>query len=489
MRLDVRATPALRPLGEALILTGMVPFPRVRTDRRPWAVLALGVAALAAAWLWSRRAPNTDALATAAAGHVPRAALRYRAGDSSLFSGSGEQSAPAGESAFGGNVLTFSRLKEMLHRRAPKVSTAFLRAIYEHADENAPGSEPARNAQERARFTSYLEGLAVSQPKEQRSLALGLLKDSEAEEGLREAILVRERQLAPQSRVLVRSVPGAPPAAGGTRRAAAAGAGKAGGSFSGELASARGFAAADAGAPPSGGTPAAESSGGRAAGLGGDAGLSSIGAGGNRNDGGSEPAAHDVAAKLAKLKTSGPDKDAIAFLESMFASFPKETREKLVNVCYNQGICEFIPACIAAGVYDECLAACRNNPKCNFPAPTPTPGSGGTPPPEPASGCGAPIPNATQPQGPSAPGEGEVCIVSNSQRAYFVVGPNQSWGWNGSKCFGGHMAGVYSVNTDGGYGYPTEQQAVISPSQQSLAANGHITFTINFCTPELGGAP
>ncbi len=57
--------------------------------------------------------------------------------------------------------------------------------------------------------------------------------------------------------------------------------------------------------------------------------------------------------RLRRVLPAGVSKDATAFLESVFASFPRQTRDKLVDACYEKDICEFIPACLEAGVYAE----------------------------------------------------------------------------------------------------------------------------------------
>lgn len=48
-------------------------------------------------------------------------------------------------------------------------------------------------------------------------------------------------------------------------------------------------------------------------------------------------------------------------------------------------------------------------------------------------------------------GKGTVCVTSDSSNAYFVNGPDQTWGWNGpgTKCFSDHVTGTYYVNTSG----------------------------------------
>ncbi|MBI4348889.1 MAG: hypothetical protein HY553_18775 [Elusimicrobia bacterium] len=439
-------------------------LPEPRGDRRRRLLLALGgLGLLAVGWALGRGSlpePARALLASALPG-VGRAEIRAPKAARSLM----EPFAPqGGDTAWnaGPSALTFERLKSLLATNRRGAAEQFVQRAAPAANPDAPGSEPALEARHPPRFATYLDRLARNGPA--ATVARGLLREPETTEALREALLERERALAPASRVLVRpgaAAAGAPPA-DPARQALAGRTGEPPSGFRAQTASARGFSAVEAGS-----------------------------AAGRRDrasaEGGSGASPHGVDPRLAALNASGPGKDARKFLESMFASFPKSSRDKLLDACENKGICDFVQACITAQVYDECLSACRANPLCSIPpppaAPGPTPAAPG--PAEPG-GCGGSIPDNSRAPGPAAAGKGKVCVNSNSSRAYFVVGPAQSWGWNNSHCWDGHPAGVYSVNTNGSYGYPAEQQAMISPSAQTLSDGGTITFNVSFCTPEIG---
>ncbi len=186
---------------------------------------------------------------------------------------------------------------------------------------------------------------------------------------------------------------------------------------------------------------------------------------------------HPVDPRLRTLTGAGPGKDAATYIASMFASMDATDRKKLIDACYAADECNLVQACIDTKLYDKCLAACTANPQCTWPGSEPGETS------ETDENCSAP--NNKQGSGRAAEGKGEVCVETSEGKAYFVVGPDQTWGWNGPKCFPGHTAGVYSVNTDGGYGYPkvgdTDVRAKISPRSATLTNGGTLKFSVHFC--------
>lgn len=67
---------------------------------------------------------------------------------------------------------------------------------------------------------------------------------------------------------------------------------------------------------------------------------------------------------LSRLDTVDRTRDSGGFLESLFATASPELRAALDYQCEANNICNPIEACVAAGMYDQCLAACRANVRC-----------------------------------------------------------------------------------------------------------------------------
>lgn len=67
---------------------------------------------------------------------------------------------------------------------------------------------------------------------------------------------------------------------------------------------------------------------------------------------------------LRALYVAGESKEAGSFLDSLFATAPKALRDALLYQCEVNDICEPFAACMAAGMYEECVAACAENPAC-----------------------------------------------------------------------------------------------------------------------------
>lgn len=86
------------------------------------------------------------------------------------------------------------------------------------------------------------------------------------------------------------------------------------------------------------------------------------GAWGPTNKGGSEGG---VSTKLGPVSTVSKYTDAGSFLESIFATAPKDLKDALLYQCFEKDICNPVEACIAAGMYDRCVAACNDNPACS----------------------------------------------------------------------------------------------------------------------------
>ncbi|MBI4348890.1 MAG: hypothetical protein HY553_18780 [Elusimicrobia bacterium] len=188
------------------------------------------------------------------------------------------------------------------------------------------------------------------------------------------------------------------------------------------------------------------------------------------------PGPHGVDPRLTGLATVDKSTQAIATIRTLFASMEKDDRLKLIAYCEKTEDCDVARACVETGLYDACRAACAAHAQCVWPSTagtTPTP-TGSLPDP-----CKQ-ADNSQAAGSAAASGSGEVCVAVENDPggAYFVVGPKQSWGWNGSKCFPGHPAGVYSVNTNGGYGYA---KASVSPRKGTLGPDGRLTFRVRFC--------
>lgn len=96
------------------------------------------------------------------------------------------------------------------------------------------------------------------------------------------------------------------------------------------------------------------------------------GAWGPTNKGGSEGG---VSTKLGPVSTVSKYRDAGSFLESIFATAPEALRKALEYQCFEKDICNPVEACIAAGMYDQCVAACNANAACSGIIP-PTPPTG-----------------------------------------------------------------------------------------------------------------
>ncbi|MBI5202832.1 MAG: hypothetical protein HY925_14670 [Elusimicrobia bacterium] len=180
---------------------------------------------------------------------------------------------------------------------------------------------------------------------------------------------------------------------------------------------------------------------------------------------------------LRSILNAGDGKDASSVIASMFASMELEDRRKLVSACSKTADCDVVQACIDTKLYAKCLAACSANPKCAWPGSEPGKTN------ETDENCSAP--DNSQGAARADAGKGEICVDTDEGKAYFVVGPDQTWGWNGPKCFPGRRAGVYSVNTNGGYGYPkvgnTDVRAKIFPRSAVLTDGGRLDFKVHFC--------
>ncbi|MBI4345361.1 MAG: hypothetical protein HY553_00795 [Elusimicrobia bacterium] len=91
--------------------------------------------------------------------------------------------------------------------------------------------------------------------------------------------------------------------------------------------------------------------------------------------------AHGVG-KLAALNATGPDKNTVPWIDSMFRMLTKGQRDLLLSVCLDQDICNPPATCAAAGLYQACVTACNAWPPCTnanvMPATEPTTTSGPT---------------------------------------------------------------------------------------------------------------
>lgn len=67
---------------------------------------------------------------------------------------------------------------------------------------------------------------------------------------------------------------------------------------------------------------------------------------------------------LAPLASAGAGREAGPFLDSLFATAPRGLREALLYQCEVNELCDPVGACVAAGVFDLCVAACEANPAC-----------------------------------------------------------------------------------------------------------------------------
>ncbi len=122
--------------------------------------------------------------------------------------------------------------------------------------------------------------------------------------------------------------------------------------------------------------------------------------------------------KLGPLKAAGNSLDAVRFMASTFTAMPKPNRDKLIDACLLDGVCDTADACVVTDLVQACDDACKASPKCGAdfpvqltqavaahaaavaadPPPPPAPAPGAPPPPPPPPG--APPPAAPPPVDP-----------------------------------------------------------------------------------------
>lgn len=72
---------------------------------------------------------------------------------------------------------------------------------------------------------------------------------------------------------------------------------------------------------------------------------------------------HDVGG-IKEMSSVDRTRDSGNFFESLFATASPELKAKLDYQCTVNNICNPIEACVAAGAWDECVAACNANARC-----------------------------------------------------------------------------------------------------------------------------
>lgn len=76
------------------------------------------------------------------------------------------------------------------------------------------------------------------------------------------------------------------------------------------------------------------------------------------------PGAHEVRTRLAGIRREVGERAARATIPSLFASMPREERERLEVICDRHGFCDPVSACRVSELWGSCVAVCRGSGKC-----------------------------------------------------------------------------------------------------------------------------